>query len=127
MLATNTVTTVHQRLRDEHGLTASIASFRRYVSVEFPDESAASKVTVLRPEVGPGEEAQIDYGFLGQLVGPGRRAGAAGVGVRDGAGVFPAHVRASGAAHGPAGVGRRACGGVRVLRRRARPGWCPTT
>ena len=70
MLATNTVTTVHQRLRDEHGLTASIASFRRYVRLEFPGEVAASKVTVLRPEVAPGEEAQIDYGFLGTWLDP---------------------------------------------------------
>jgi hypothetical protein len=29
MLATNTVTTVHQRLRDEHGLAAGLSSFRR--------------------------------------------------------------------------------------------------
>jgi transposase len=70
MLATNTVTTVHQRLRDEHRLTASLASFRRYVRLEFPAEVAASKVTVLRPEVAPGEEAQIDYGFLGSWLDP---------------------------------------------------------
>ena len=31
MLKTNTVTTVHQRLRDEHHLTVSITSFRRYL------------------------------------------------------------------------------------------------
>ncbi len=37
MLKTNTVTTVHQRLRDEHGLAAGIASFRRYVWLEFRD------------------------------------------------------------------------------------------
>ena len=41
MLKTNTVTTVHQRLRDEHGLTASITSFRRYVWSQFPDRAAA--------------------------------------------------------------------------------------
>jgi transposase len=70
MLATNTVSTVHQRLRDEHGLTASIASFRRYVTIEFPERVAASKVTVSRPEVAPGEEAQIDYGFLGNWFDP---------------------------------------------------------
>lgn len=65
MLKTNTVTTVHQRLRDEHGLVAGITAFRRYVSVEFPDETNRDKVTVLRPDVAPGEEAQIDYGYLG--------------------------------------------------------------
>ena len=65
MLETNTVTTVHQRLRDEHGLAAGITAFRRYVAAAFPDEATRDKVTVLRPEVAPGEEAQIDYGYLG--------------------------------------------------------------
>ena len=50
MLATNTVTTVHQRLRDEHGLGVGISSFRRYVAAEFPDESLRERVTVLRGE-----------------------------------------------------------------------------
>ena len=127
MLATNTVTTVHQRLRDEHGLAVSDRSFRRYVWLEFPDRRRRATVTVLRPPVAPGEEAQIDYGYPGLVAGPGRRAGAAGVGVRDGAGLFPAHVRAAGAADGPARLGGRARGRVRVLRRCARPGWCRTT
>ncbi len=70
MLTTNTVTTVHQRLRDEHGLAVGISSFRRYVASEFPDQSLRDRVTVLRPEVEPGEEAQIDYGFLGSWLDP---------------------------------------------------------
>lgn len=70
MLETNTVTTVHQRLRDEHGLAVGISSFRRYVWAEFPGRAGEDKVTVLRPEVEPGEEAQIDYGFLGSWVDP---------------------------------------------------------
>jgi Integrase core domain len=75
MLSTNTATTVHQRLRDEHGLTVGISSFRRYLWLEFPDEVTADKVTVPRPEVDPGEEAQIDYGSLGMWLDPlsGRR------------------------------------------------------
>jgi transposase len=70
MLKTNTVTTVHQRLRDEHVLTASITSFRRYVWLQFPDRAAAERVTVLRPPVPPGDEAQIDWGFLGHWLDP---------------------------------------------------------
>lgn len=70
MLETNTVTTVHQRLRDEHGLDVGISSFRRYVWLEFPEEATEAKVTVLRPEVDPGDEAQIDYGYLGRLRDP---------------------------------------------------------
>jgi transposase len=70
MLATNTVTTVHQRLRDEHGLAASIASFRRYVRLEFPDQVDEASVTVPRPLVEAGSEAQIDYGCLGPWIDP---------------------------------------------------------
>lgn len=70
MLATNTVTTVHQRLRDEHGLDVGITSFRRYVAFEFPEEVERSHVTVLRPPVEPGEEVQIDYGYLGTWLDP---------------------------------------------------------
>lgn len=70
MLATNTVTTVHQRLRDEHGLAVGISSFRRFVASEFPDQSLRGQVTVLRPDVPAGEEAQIDYGHLGSWLDP---------------------------------------------------------
>lgn len=70
MLATNTVTTVHQRLRDEHGLAVGISSFRRFVASEFPDQSLRGRATVPRPEVPAGEEAQIDYGHLGSWLDP---------------------------------------------------------
>jgi transposase len=75
MLETNTVTTVHQRLRDEHGLAVGISSFRGYVAAELPDQAKRQRVTVPRPDVAPGEEAQIDYGFLGTWTDPatGRR------------------------------------------------------
>ncbi len=75
MLKTNTASTVHQRLRDEHGLAAGVSSFRRYLWLEFPAEANAEKVTVLRPDVEAGSEAQIDYGYLGGWVDPatGRR------------------------------------------------------
>jgi hypothetical protein len=39
MLRTNTVTTVHQRLRDEHAPGVGIASFRLYVASEFAEEA----------------------------------------------------------------------------------------
>ncbi|MCX5346676.1 IS21 family transposase [Streptomyces mirabilis] len=71
LLETTTVTTIHQRLRDERKLKASISSFRRWVHENLPDEAARSKVTVLRDDVEPGSEAQIDYGFLGQWINPG--------------------------------------------------------
>ncbi|MCC5582152.1 IS21 family transposase [Microtetraspora sp. AC03309] len=71
-----TVTTIHQRLRDEHGLAVSIASMRRYVHANLPEEVRTSQVRVLRlREAEPGAEAQIDYGQLGRWTDPktGRR------------------------------------------------------
>ena len=38
-----TVTTVHQRLRDERGLAVSIASFRRYVTANLPEGPAGRR------------------------------------------------------------------------------------
>ena len=70
MLATNTATTVHQRLRDEQGLVVGLTSFRRYCWTEFPQRTERGRVRVPRPPVDPGEEAQIDYGLLGCWLDP---------------------------------------------------------
>lgn len=70
LLGAVTVTTIHQRLRDEHKLQVSISAFRRWVHATLPDEVKRSQVTVLREDIEPGEEAQIDYGFLGQWINP---------------------------------------------------------
>jgi hypothetical protein len=65
-----TVTTIHQRLRDERGLAVSIASFRRYVAANV-EQTRRSQVKVLRPwPAEPGAEAQIDYGRLGRWLDP---------------------------------------------------------
>jgi transposase len=66
-----TVTTIHQRLRDERGVAVSIASFRRYVAANVPEETRRSQVKVLRPyPAEPGAEAQVDYGRLGRWPDP---------------------------------------------------------
>ncbi|MEV5777895.1 IS21 family transposase [Streptomyces antimycoticus] len=70
LLGTVTVSTIHRRLRDEHGLSVSVASLRRWVRATLPEEARRSQVTVLRDDVEPGLEAQIDYGFLGQWINP---------------------------------------------------------
>jgi transposase len=63
--------TVHQRLRDEHGLAASVASLRRYVQANLPAEIKAEQVRVLNPHpYVPGEQAQIDWGRLGTWIDP---------------------------------------------------------
>jgi transposase len=71
-----TVSTIHQRLRDEHGLAVSVASLRRYVAANVPEEVRRAQVRVLDPRpAAAGEHAQIDYGQLGRWLDPatGRR------------------------------------------------------
>ncbi len=62
--------TIWQRLRDEQGLTASVASLKRYVAANLPEDVLRSRVTVLRDTPPAGQEAQIDYGYLGSWVDP---------------------------------------------------------
>jgi transposase len=65
------MSTIHQRLRDEHGLAVSVASFRRYVAANVPEETRRSQVRVWDPRpAGAGEQAQIDYGRLGRWLDP---------------------------------------------------------
>jgi transposase len=71
-----TMATIWQRLRDERGLAVSVASFRRWVAANLPEETRRAQVRVLRPHpVEAGAEAQIDYGQLGRWRDPatGRR------------------------------------------------------
>lgn len=65
-----TQATIHQRLRDEQGLVASVASLKRWVAANLPEEVRRDRVTVLGDEAAPGAEAQIDYGHLGSWVDP---------------------------------------------------------
>lgn len=65
-----TKATIHQRLRDEHNLSASCASVKRWMAANLAEDALRSRVTVLRPAVPPGSEAQIDYGFLGSWTDP---------------------------------------------------------
>jgi hypothetical protein len=64
------VTTIHQRLRDDHGLSASESSFRRFIAANFAEEATRAAVRVLRDTPPPGAEAQVDYGLLGRWHDP---------------------------------------------------------
>ena len=70
-----TKATIHQRLRDEQGLQASVASLKRWIAANLPEQALRQKVTVLGDDPPPGSEAQVDYGYLGMWVDPlgGRR------------------------------------------------------
>ena len=57
--------TIWQRLHDEKGLTASYNSFLRYVRWKIPGAGKSARITVRRDDPPPGEEAQIDFGYLG--------------------------------------------------------------
>ncbi|GAB3878101.1 hypothetical protein GCM10027612_01850 [Microbispora bryophytorum subsp. camponoti] len=65
-----TKATIHQRLRDEHGVAGSVASFKRYVTANLAEDAVRARVTVLRADPEPGLEAQIDYGLLGSWTDP---------------------------------------------------------
>jgi transposase len=64
-VAETNLMTAWQRLHDGQGLKASYSSFRRYVLEHLPGVVARSEVTVRRQDPPPGEEAQIDFGYLG--------------------------------------------------------------
>jgi transposase len=67
--------TIWQRLHDERGLQASVASLKRWVAANLPEQTMRSRVRVLGNDPPPGHEGQIDYGYLGSWVDPvgGRR------------------------------------------------------
>ncbi|MGH3717163.1 MAG: IS21 family transposase, partial [Micromonosporaceae bacterium] len=65
-----TAATIHQRLRDERGLEASVASLRRWLRANVPEEVRRASVTVLGETPPPGHEAQVDYGRLGMWIDP---------------------------------------------------------
>jgi transposase len=65
------MSTIRQRLRDERGLAASVASFRRYVAANIAEEARRSQVTVWSPrQAEAGEQAQAGYGQLGRWLDP---------------------------------------------------------
>src|SRR2546423_595625 len=70
MLGVITKATIWQRLRDEHGLRASLASLKRCVAANLAEDDRRGQVTVLREDPVPGQEAQIDYGYLGSWIDP---------------------------------------------------------
>jgi transposase len=62
---------LHQRLRDEHGLAASWGSFYRYVRAHWPDRlEAEPRLTVRLDDPPPGEEAQVDFFYVGRWLDP---------------------------------------------------------
>lgn len=63
-------TTAWRRLRQERGLKASLTSFRRHLQRYIPQTGAKQKITVRCPEPPPGDEGQVDYGFLGMWLNP---------------------------------------------------------
>ena len=65
-LATTKAATIWQRLRDEKKVKVSQPSFYRYLSCFLADVwKQKVLITVRRDDPPPGEEAQIDFGYLG--------------------------------------------------------------
>jgi transposase len=55
---------IWQLLVEQHGFTGSYSSLKRFLARLAPLESQAT----VRVEVGPGEEAQVDFGYAGQFL-----------------------------------------------------------
>lgn len=73
-VATTYLTVLHQRLRDEHGLRVSWATFYRYIETHWPERLHRIRPrpapTVRLPDPPPGEEAQVDFFFVGRWTDP---------------------------------------------------------
>ena len=117
-----TVATIHQRLRDDHGLGASESSLRRFILANFDTEVARDAVRVAARHPAGRRRSPSRLWPARPLARPGDGAHAPGVGLHDRADVFAAHVPAPGAEHGPGLLGRGPRAGLRVLRRIAPPG-----
>jgi hypothetical protein len=61
-----TVSTIHQPLHDNMGLSASESSLRRWIGANLAEVATRNTVVVLRDSPPAGEEAQVDYGLLGR-------------------------------------------------------------
>ena len=74
-LSETNIATSWQRLKESRNLGASRATFWRYVHCTMPELVKMNGITLWRPEVSPGEEAQVDFCYLGFWVDPatGRR------------------------------------------------------
>ena len=60
------MTAIWQRLKEDHKYTGSYSSVRRFVHRLRPQEPEV----VVRVHTAPGEEAQVDFGSVGQLYDP---------------------------------------------------------
>ena len=60
-----TAATIHQRLVDEHGLDASVASLRRGVRANLPEDARRAQVTVLRDPRRPVRKPRSTTGSWG--------------------------------------------------------------
>jgi len=69
-LATTTAATIWQRLRYQRGVKVSLPSFYRYLSCFLADAWKKPRIVVRRSDPPPGEEAQVDFGYLGMWPDP---------------------------------------------------------
>ena len=73
-VASTYLTVLYQRLRDEQGLQVSWATFYRYVETQWPERvhrtHPVPQPTVRLPDPPPGEEAQVDFFYVGRWTDP---------------------------------------------------------
>jgi hypothetical protein len=105
---------IWQLLVEEHGFTGSYSSVKRFLR----RHAARARRATLRLEVGPGEEAQVDFGSAGQFLDP-ESGRVRRLGLRDDAVLQPPPVRRARVRPDGRDVAAPAPRRLRVLRRRA--------
>ena len=122
-----TVATISQRLTDEQRL-GGVGIVAAPVAEREPGRGRRSPQGVATAAAGRAGQRGADRLRQPGVVGrPGHRPPADGLGVRDGAGLFPADVRAPGAAVGPDLLVRKSCRSHSTTFRGARPASSRTT
>lgn len=73
-VSTTYLTVLYQRLRDEQGLGVSWATFYRSIETHWPERVHRThplpSPTVRLPDPPPGEEAQVDFFYVGRWIDP---------------------------------------------------------
>jgi hypothetical protein len=88
---------IYDRMRQEHEtFTGSLSAVKRLCRAAQRERGVRAEDVAIPIETMPGQDAQVDFGYVGELYDPteGRLRKAQGVRVRDGAGLLASPVRA---------------------------------
>ena len=105
-----TIMTTWLRMREKPGIKASYSSFYRYVRKHLPELIEQHTITVRREDPPPGEESQLDYGYLGLWTDPLKRQESPCLGFCQHIILQPAHLCPGSIPYGSSNLDRKSCG-----------------